>query len=127
MKRLLLAGSMLGALMITVGAFAAHARTDSKINERATVEFTETVKLLDVFLKGQYFIVHDEGRMARGQACMYVYDRSGNLVVSFHCIPVERPKTERFRILVSRVNTVYGPGEIKEIQFAGSAEAHQLP
>ncbi len=127
MRRVLLAGSMLAALMITVGAFAAHARTESKINERATVEFTETVKLLDVFLKGQYFIVHDEGRMARGEACMYVYDRSGKLVVSFHCIPVERPKAQGFRILVSKVNTAYGPGEIREIQFAGSTEAHQVP
>lgn len=127
MKRLLLAGSMLTALVMIIGAFAAHAKTESKKSERATVEFTETVKLLGVMLKGEYFIVHDEDLMAKGEDCTYVYDASGKLVVSFHCVPVERPKTERFRMVVSKVNAPYGPGAIKEIQFAGSTEAHQVP
>lgn len=125
MKRFLLAGSMLFAVMM-VGAFAAHAKTDSTVNERATVQFTETVKLMDVFLRGEYLIVHDEARMAKGENCTYLYDRSGKLVVSFHCTPVERPKADHFRMVATRL-TADGLSEIKEIQFAGSTEAHLVP
>jgi hypothetical protein len=125
MKRFLLAGSMLFAVMM-VGAFAAHAKTDSTVNERATVQFTETVKLMNVFLRGEYLIVHDEGRMAKGEDCTYLYDRSGKLVVSFHCTPVERPKADHFRVVATRL-TADGVSEIKEIQFPGSTEAHLVP
>jgi hypothetical protein len=41
--------------------------TDSKINEGATVEFTEPVKLLGVFLHGQYRIEHDEAVWRRAK------------------------------------------------------------
>ena len=126
MKRLLIAASTLAALMITIGAFAAHTRADAKKNERATIEFTQTVKLLNVVLKGEYLIVHDEAMMAKGADCTYLYDRSGKLVVSFHCTPVERPKADRFRVVTRRLDPS-GLGEIKEIQFAGSTEAHQVP
>jgi len=125
MKRLLLAGSMLFAVML-LAAFAANAKTDSKINERATVQFNQTVKLMNVFLRGEYLIVHDEGRMAKGEDCTYVYDRSGKLVVSFHCTPVERPKATSFKIIATPL-TPDGVSEIKEIQFAGSTEAHIVP
>jgi hypothetical protein len=125
MKRLLLAGSMLFAVML-LGAFAANAKTDSKINERATVQFNQTVKLMNVFLRGEYLIVHDEGRMAKGEDCTYVYDRSGKLVVSFHCTPVERPKATGFKIIATPL-TPDGVSEIKEIQFGGSTEAHIVP
>ena len=125
MKRLLIATTMLGALMITIGAFAVHTRAEAKKTERATIEFTQTVKLLNVVLKGEYLIVHDEALMAKGEACTYVYDRSGNLVVSFHCTPVERPKSDRFRIVTRRLDSS-GLSEVTEIQFAGSTEAHQV-
>ena len=123
MKRVLIATSMLAALMITIGAFAVHTKAEAKKTERATIEFTQTVKLLDVFLKGEYLVVHDEALMAKGEACTYVYDRSGALIVSFHCTPVERPKSDRFRIVTRRLDPS-GLSEIAEIQFAGSTEAH---
>jgi hypothetical protein len=125
MKRLLIATSMLATLMITIGAFAVHTKAEAKKTERATIEFTQTVKLLSVVLKGEYFIVHDEALMAKGEACTYVYDRSGKLVVSFHCSPVERPKSDRFRVVTRRLDPS-GLSEISEIQFAGSTEAHQV-
>ena len=127
MKRLLVAASMLAALVITIGVFTAQARTDAKKTDRATIQFTEPVKLLNVILKGQYLFVHDEEKMASGQDCTYVYDSSGKLVVSFHCIPIERPKATRFRVLSVRVGTSNGPREMKEYQFEGSTQAHQVP
>src|SRR4030095_6716369 len=125
MKRLLIATSMLAALMISIGAFAVHTKAEGKKTERATIEFTQTVKLLNVVLKGEYLVVHDEALMAKGEACTYVYDAAGKLVVSFHCTPVERPKSDRFRVVTRRLDPS-GLSEIVEIQFAGSTEAHQV-
>ena len=127
MKRLLFAASMLAAVVITIGVFTAHARTEAKKTDRATIQFNEPVKLLNVILKGEYLLVHDEEKMASGQDCTYVYDRSGKLIVSFHCVPVERPKATGFRVLTVRVGTSNGIQEMKEYQFAGSTEAHQVP
>jgi hypothetical protein len=127
MKRLLVAASMLAALVITIGVFTAQARTDARKTDRATIQFTEPVKLLNVILKGQYLFVHDEEKMASGQDCTFVYDSSGKLVVSFHCVPVERAKAKGFRVVSSRVGTSNGPMEMKEFQFEGSTEAHQVP
>jgi len=162
MKRHLIAASMLAALMTTIGAFAAHTKAAKKSTERATIEFTQPVKLLNVVLKGKYIFVHDEAMIAKGMECTYVYDssmasslmqwktlRGGKLVVSFHCTPVERPKSERFRVVTRQIDhSVLGPSpttnyagwqrlfwkkgpeaksEIVEIQFAGSTEAHQVP
>ena len=127
MKRILLATSMFAALALTIGAFTTQAKPEPNKTQRATIEFTETVKLVDVFLKGEYFIVHDEDKMAKGEDCTSVYDAKGRLVVSFHCTPVERPKSDRFRVVVARSTITNGPAEIKEIQFAGTTEAHLVP
>lgn len=126
MKRLLIAASMVAALMVTIGAFAAHTKAEAKKNERATIEFTQTVKLLNVVLKGEYLVVHDEAMMAKGEDCTYIYDKSGKLIVSFHCTPVERPKSDRFRVVTRRMDPS-GLSEVVEIQFAGSTEAHLVP
>ena len=124
MKRLIVA--FIVAMIIGIGlAFLAKAETTRQ--ERATVEFTETVRLYDVLLKGEYLVVHDEELMVKGLPCTYIYDRSGKLVVSFHCTPVERPKTNSFRLVTTRHIVAYGPAEIREIQFPGSTTAHLVP
>src|SRR5689334_10086672 len=84
--RLIFTASILAALVTVIGVAAA--RTNPAPKERATIEFTQTVKLGDALLKGNYYIVHDEELMAKGEDCTYVYDATGKLVVSFHCIPV---------------------------------------
>jgi len=127
MRRLLFAASIFAALVITIGVFAVHAKTEPKKTEKATVEFKQQVKLLNVFLKGEYLIVHDEEKMAKGLDCTYVYDRTGKLVVSFHCIPVERKMAKGFRVVLARVDNATALDEIREIQFEGSTEAHQVP
>jgi len=125
MKRLLIAATMLAALIVTIGAFAVNSKAEAKNNERATIEFIQPVKLLSVILKGEYLVVHDDALMAKGEDCTYVYDRSGKLVVSFHCTPVERQKSNRFRVVTRRIDPS-GISEVIEIQFAGSTEAHQV-
>lgn len=127
MKRLLFAASMLAAMMMFFGVLSTQATTETKKTERATIQFNEPVKLLNVFLKGEYTFVHDEEKMAKGEDCTYVYDSSGKLVVSFHCVPAQRAKAKTFRILSVRTDPTFGPLELKEYQFAGSTEAHQVP
>lgn len=126
MKRLLISASMLAALGLTIAVISAHTRADVRVDERANIEFTQAVKLVNVVLKGEYFIKHDDERMAKGEDCTYVYDTKGKLIVSFHCTPIERPKAERFRVVTRRIEAT-GLSEIVEIQFAGSTEAHQVP
>jgi hypothetical protein len=123
MKKLLLASSILGALAITLGVFSVQANTEQK--KTATVRFNERVKVLNVILQGEYTFVHDDAKMALGEDCTYVYDRAGKLIVSFHCIPVERKKATSFRIVTARLTNDLM--ELSEYQFADDTEAHQVP
>jgi hypothetical protein len=98
--------------------------------ESAVVEFTRTVKLHGALLRGVYTIVHDEEKMARGEPCTYVYrDRKMDerkLVVSFHCIHVERERATAFGATIPQ-HGPYEVPEITEIQFAGSTAGHKVP
>jgi hypothetical protein len=123
MKKLLLASSILVAFAITLGVFSVQANTEQK--KTATVRFNEKVKLVNVILQGEYTFVHDDAKMALGEDCTYVYDRAGKLVVSFHCIPVERKKATSFRIVTARVTNDLI--ELSEYQFADDTEAHRVP
>jgi hypothetical protein len=101
--------------------------------QKAAVEFTEPVKLLGAILKGSYLFLHDEGKMSRGEPCTWVYGRGetgkfDKLVVSFHCIPVKRDQpAQRFKVMISGVNSPFTVPELIEYQFAGSTEGHQVP
>ncbi|MCI0487588.1 MAG: hypothetical protein L0229_13435 [Blastocatellia bacterium] len=114
-----------------LGALAPTGKAEVRSDERAVVEFTQTVKLLDVFLTGRYLVLHDDARMAEGEACLYVYRQSpgepDQLVVSFHCRPVQRARADRFKILASPVSPSISVLEVREIQFAGATKAHQIP
>ncbi|MCI0487589.1 MAG: hypothetical protein L0229_13440 [Blastocatellia bacterium] len=129
MKRYILAGIALGTLVSVGNALATRGETSSD-KERAVVEFADKTILLDVVLQGKYLFEHDDGRMARGEACMYVYKyeagKAGELVVSFHCKPVER---QAARITVTSIAATRDPDvfELKEIQFAGSNKGHFVP
>jgi hypothetical protein len=97
-------------------------------NERAVVEFKETVKLLNVYLRGEYLIIHDDSKMAQGEPCFYVYSNTDRdkLIIAFHCKPVERDKADHFILVTSRRN-LYDVPEVIEFQFAGANKAHQVP
>gem|GEM_PF-452337 len=97
--------------------------------DRAVMTFNQPVKLMGVTLKGQYLFVHDDGAMARGEACTLVYkgdaEVPGKLVVSFHCTPVDRVKVVGFTVRTTL--TSLGQYELNEFQFAGSTESHRIP
>ena len=80
MKRFVLISSMiLGALAVGAGLWPSVRGNAAPHRESAIVEFTQTVRLQNVLLRGQYLIVHDEELMARGEPCTYIFhgDRPG--------------------------------------------------
>ena len=97
--------------------------------ERAVMKFNEPVKLMGLTLKGEYLIVHDDGAMARGEACTFVYkgiaEIPDKLVVSFHCTSVPRARVANFT--VRTLLTAPGQDEVTEFQFGGSTESHLVP
>jgi hypothetical protein len=130
MKRFAFAIMLAGALVIFSGALAMAGGGAASKTEKAAVSFDEPTKLLGVILKGEYLFVHDDERMARGEDCTYVYNyangKQGDLVVSFHCIPVPRQKANQFTVTVTMVpgTSLY---ELVEYRFAGSEEGHRVP
>jgi predicted small secreted protein len=121
MKRYTVALMIAAAVLISAPAL----RADDARVEKAVVQFTEPVKLLDVILKGEYTFMHDKEKMAKGEPCTYVY-QGGRLVVSFHCEHVDRVKADRFVVVVS-APPGNGLPELLEFRFAGSTEGHKVP
>jgi hypothetical protein len=115
--------------MVGVAALAQN-QTDTGTRQHAVVEFTDKTKLGGEVLLGKYYFEHDDSRMARGEACMYVYtyegSKPGKLIVSFHCTPVERPKARETVVSVSMTSK---PDlfVLTEIQFAKSTKGHLVP
>ena len=100
------------------------------VKQKAIAQFNRPVVLQGVTLQpGEYLFVHDDLAMQRGEACTRVYqgpaEVRSRLVVSFHCVHVERAKAERFT--VRSVETAPGVTEVQEFQFAGDTAAHGVP
>jgi len=93
------------------------------------MKFDQPVTLLGKTLKGQYLFVHDDGAMARGEACSFVYkgtaENPKNLVLSFHCLPATRATANNFTVRTALTSP--GQYELREFQFSGSTEAHLVP
>jgi hypothetical protein len=123
-----LAVAILGTLAFCSGPLFVGSRAQASTTERAVVSFAQPVKLLNVILRGDYVIIHDDSRMAEGEPCLYVYSNQepDKLIVSFHCTPATRDKADHFLIRTSRGSWFELP-EVREIQFAGSTTAHRVP
>jgi hypothetical protein len=131
MKRTMGAIPLLIAMLALVFVIPANATTENQQREEAVVEFTETVKLMGVLLRGQYLIYHDDDKMAEGKPCLYIYSmkagKRDKLVTSLHCEPVERKAATEFNVTYAPRNTYNAIREVREIQFAGVAKAHRIP
>ena|ERR1044072_3544742 len=125
---------IIATFILTMAVLSGFAKTDGdkKLNrDEAVVQFTETVKLWNVFLKGEYLFVHDESKMADGLPCLYIYTlkdgQADKLVTSLHCVRVERDKAQGFMVNISKMRSPYDVREITEIQSAGRTESHKVP
>ena len=123
--------ALFGLLVLGSGLLPSGNGVAAPRRESAVVEFAQTVKLGAVLLRGEYLLVHDEERMARGEPCTYIYRGKHidekKLVYSFHCIHVDREKATAFKATFAHRTSLNETPEIKEIQFAGSKDGHQVP
>jgi len=126
-KLVLLLALLFGVALISSSSIATKASPEGK-KHKAVMQFNQPVRLMGVVLQGEYLFVHDDGAMARGETCTFVYKGSAaidnKLVVSFHCTPAERLKVRDFTV---RLANVAGLAELREYQFAGETEAHMVP
>lgn len=113
-----------------IGSVSWDTRAANTVRKQsALTNFDQAVVLHGVTLKGEYLFVHDDAAMQRGEACTSVYEGNAplpeKLVVSFHCVPVQRAKAKNFT--VRTVATSPGLTELQEFQFAGDTEGHAVP
>lgn len=120
-------------LLLTVVMFTSTSSADSNKmtirKQKGTMTFNQPVILQGVTLKGEYLFVHDEGTMMSGEACTRVYKGNAeiekNLVVTFHCVPIERGFVAHFVVRTYEVSP--GVTEVRDFQFKGDTEAHGVP
>ena len=128
MKSLILLIALLFAVAFSSSTAVTSKASPGSKKQKSVVVLNDPVRLMGVTLKGTYLIVHDDTLMAAGQACTFVYKGEGeiakNLVASFHCVPVQRAKVDSF---VVRTELIGGFNELREYQFSGDTEAHQVP
>jgi hypothetical protein len=128
MKSIAFLVGVLCALIIGSVSWDTHASNTTR-KQSALTNFDQPVDVNGVTLKGEYLFVHDDAAMQRGEACTYVYQGNApiprKLVVSFHCVPVQRVKAKHFT--VRSVETVPGITELQEFQFEGDTEGHAVP
>src|SRR5438132_12635882 len=102
MKRLLLFAALLCAVTLAIGSSFVSNASKAGQKQKASMTFTEPVRLQGVVLKGEYLFVHDDAAMMRGEACTFFYkgnvETSKNLIVSFHCIPKYRSTEAIFTV-----------------------------
>jgi hypothetical protein len=130
MRRFIVGILIYGTLM-AFNAYSRQAAAQNPPKERAVVELADKTSISGVIVqKGKYIFEHDYDKKARGEACLYVYTIKdggpGDLVVSFHCQTVERPKA---RTTVTTFAMTSDPDVVRltEIQFAGSTVGHRAP
>ncbi len=116
---------------VAVFAFSPAALTAQAKKETAVVEFFDKIEVTKTLLeKGKYVFEHDDERMARGEPCMYVYSyvdgKAANLLVSFHCQPVER-KLATSTVTSEELTKEPGVFRLREVQFAGTTKGHIVP
>ena len=130
MRSRIVLGTLAVVALFTVSGLASRGDAAGPTRRWAVVNFTAPVQLDDQFLMGQYLIVHDDVKMARGEACTSVYRFDPargprEAVISFHCVPSQRTACDQ-TTLTLRERPLDIP-KLLEYQFAGDSEVHGVP
>jgi hypothetical protein len=129
--------AMLTRLMVTAVVAAAvfgvpskGASTPASEVRASLVSFPKVTRVCGYYLIGQYIVVHDDARMARGEPCTTLYkigrETSAGSAISFHCIPRQSGRVAN-TTLTTRFDSKSRVLELVEYQFAGDTEAHGVP
>ena len=131
MKARIIVGSLLVFGVLGVGMFASRGANVAGSRSWALVNFANAVTVQDRVITGPVMIVHDDEKMARGEACttFYRFDSARGPreeLASFHCLPVQRrmAETTTFTLAAGPDTTCK---RLVEYQIAGESEAHRVP
>src|SRR2546430_16157539 len=130
MRTRIIVGVTLVVAVLGIGTFASRASEVTSSRQWTIVNFIDPVQVQDQFLMGQVLIVHDSGKMARGEACTTFYRFEPGKgpkeeLLSFHCKPV--PRAAVAQTTLSVVETSAGCKRLAEYQIGGDSEAHGIP
>ena len=124
-----LVGTVIIAGAVAVSTLAAAGMASRKVG---VFHFIRPTFTAGAIVSGHTVIVHDDEKMARGEACttVYRYDRKvatrqGEELVSFHCKPTARPFAKTAQVNSER--SISGPDRLLEYQLAGETEGHIVP
>lgn len=123
-------------LRIIVGAllFMAIAAIGTRIAAEASlkwaiVNLNQPTMIAGTLVVGPVMFVHDDAKMARGEACTSVHrfwpTGAAEQLVAFHCKPRSGHAPAKFTASVK--DDASGPRMLTAYQFAGDTEAHGVP
>lgn len=118
-----------GAALI-MGVLGASTLDAIPIKRSAVVRFLRPTIVAGTFVLGTVVIEHDDAKMAKGEPCTTVYrfksdTEHGEPLVSFMCMPQDRPLATKFEATLYR--SVTWPDRLLEYQIAGEREGHGVP
>ena len=132
MKASIRIGVLLVVALVAAGTLSASGNNYVGAKKQWTiVNFADPILVKGEFVMGPVLIVHDNEKMAKGEACttFYRFDKARGPqeeIVSFHC----KPRTTDAKLdATNLVTTLTDPGcrKLVEYQIAGDAEAHGVP
>ena len=118
-----------GAALI-MGVLGASTLDAIPTKRSAVVRFLRPTIVAGTFVLGTVVIEHDDAKMAKGEPCTTVYrfksdTEFGEPLVSFMCMPQDRPLATKFEATLYR--SVTWPDRLVEYQIAGESEGHGIP
>jgi len=132
MRSRIIVGSLLLLGALAAGTIATSGDGVAPPRQWANANLVDPVLVTDQMLMGRYLIVHDDAKMARGEACTTFYRFDSvrgpqEEVASFHCSPAYRKVAGT--LTLTQTDPVVGAGiaRLTEYQFAGDCEAHGIP
>ena len=113
-----------------LGALAASTLSALPARRAAVVTFQRPTLVAGTFVQGTVVIEHDDDKMAKGEPCTTIYhyksrNEFGKPIVSFMCMPQERPLATKFEATLYRSPS--WPDRLLEYQLAGEREGHGVP
>lgn len=119
----------IGAALI-MGFLGASTLDAVPTKKTAVVRFLRPTSIAGTFVLGTVVIEHDDDKMAHGQPCTTIYrfksqTELGEPIVSFMCMPQERPRATKFEATLNR--SISWPDRLVEYQIAGEREGHGVP
>jgi hypothetical protein len=143
MRSRILFGVLIVLGLLSPATLARSGARVSPVRQWAIINFDRTTDVSGALLNaGQYVVVHDAEKMARGEPCttFYSFGESGNgaqeEAVSFHCIPREREVAGKTTLTLTTTpgdtggctySWSYTNDKLTAFQFAADSEEHGVP